>query len=457
MKRSTKVIVSSGLLASIGFLTSFNPNSMLIGKNRIDTELSEREFASTTPKFTEIELGEFDKSLQGVRMKVALNTERNRAVYNLEGDICTPCVGIQEVAIPEKDIENLEFLKRLLAKSAMEQIKETNAKRRNNSNRFETPPSASAPSESQSQCEMELEDGLLNCQKDEFLGRISKCEDTKEKSTCYREAERFFNRNLRRTLSKGLSSTLSSDLFVEASEIRDDLLTDLPSRFDNSIRRLLIASTSDGVKARLYQTYTMKLMTGGSPGFAATVAKAQMANEINHQNRFSVGGQLFQTLMAYSEDSRSLDSLAAHSLFIQNFYLPLHQLWMQDHSRGLNSQVLPNIISQENTFDQIITTPSADLSPTTPPGLQMPEGLAQRRANPTSTRSKTRIVNPNLTRNQLDPHPLGGQPWNQSVASPHGIQHPAQLNRSQGRIGGNQFFNQGNITEQPAGRQSIRE
>jgi hypothetical protein len=436
MKHSKKIILSSGLLATIGFITSFSPNSMLIGKHSLEV----RELASTSPNFTEIQLGEFDKSLAGVKMKVALNSERTRAVYNLEGDICTSCVGIQEVAIAQKDLENIEYLKMVLAKSAMEQIKDKNAKR---SQPNATISKLKSDSNMKSSCEMEIEDGLLSCQKDEFLNFVSTCENSKEKSTCYRDAERFFNRYLKRSLTKGLSAPLNSDLFIEAAEIRDDFIRDLPARYDNTIRKQLLVSTSEGVLTRLNQNYNMALMTGGNPGYAATLAKTEMAKEINYQNRYSVGGQLLQSLLSYSEDTKSFDRYSAQSAFFTNFYQPLQKLWMQDHSKGL-TQSLPEMPSFDK--DTVGLNEGSMTIPRVAPGLQMPDGLSQRRLDANHSRQNIHIINPNLQNNSSRTQPPPRQNWNQPQPNPYWNQtQPAPGQPNQGRIGSNQFFNQGSL------------
>jgi len=400
MKHSTKIAIASGLLASIAVMTSFNPRSFMKTKN-VSEPLVQREFASSTPHFTEIQLGEFDKSLEGVRVKAALNAARDKAVYNLEGDICTSCVGIQEVAVDPRDIENIEFLKRILAMKAMELIREKNALRKSPT----TNSGASArllthSNESfKTNCEMEIEDGLLSCQRDEIMDMISKCEDlAKERATCFKNVDRYFARFFKRNITKGLSAPIGSDLFIEASEIRDDLIRDLPSRFDNTIRSQLISSTSDGVLARLNQNYNMALMTGAAPGFAATQAKAQMANELNFQNRFSVGGQLLQSLLAYAQDSKLTDIYVAQTWFYQSFYNPLMKIWMQDHSKGFSTEFNTHV-TQNST---LIDGGNREI-PTAVPGLQMPEGLAQRRTSPQATRQDLRIVNPNLNSSNSGP------------------------------------------------------
>lgn len=407
MKHSTQFLLSGGLLAAVGLLTSFNPQSIWIAKHDSGLVLNERHFASTSLP-NRIDLGDHAQDLGNFSVSVSWSQDKKRASMivnkdNTQGTICTECVAISDFTAANLDLDDVAHLTSILAQHAVNEIRAKNAARTSTTTKATAAtPKDKSPDKFESECEMEIEDGLLTCEKDELMAAIELCDGLSvksERNTCYKKVDRFFTSHLRRSLNKGLGASVQSELYIEASEIRDDLIRDLPSRFDRSIRSQLLTSTADGVRDRLNQNYSLALMTGATPGYAATWAKSQMANEINFQNRFSVGGQLLSSLVEYSEDSKSLDLTSANALFFQTFYNPLQKLWLEDHSKGLEL-AHPAMPTQDiYTTPTVTSTSQVQAQPrVVAPGLQIPDGAAYRRSNSNSSRTSNvtsgRIVTP---------------------------------------------------------------
>jgi hypothetical protein len=264
-----------------------------------------------------------------------------------------------------------------------------------------TPPSTAEPCE-----DFDLDSGLIECQRDHFLDLIEKCDGEKgqKKTSCYKKAEKFFKDDLRKSLSKGLSQPIESDLFTEASEARDDLIQEMPSHFDR-IRTELLRITQVGTTARLHQNYHSALIAGATPGYAATIAKNYMTFETNFHNPNSVGGQLLSSLLDHTEDSKTLSPRLAQLLFYQNFYSPLQQIWSQDHSKGFETTELHNFnLDSSLDFSQVpgLRTASA-------PGLSLPNNFVQ-------VRTQGQRVPPLFQTPLTETRPLGPQSYDQQTS-----------------------------------------
>lgn len=293
--------------------------------------------------YGEIELGEFDQSLKGVKVRYALNGSSTVASYNLEGEstgVCNTCVGIQEMPIKKEDLSQIEFFKRALAKHALENIEKKSARKPQAPTTNEKPKGTSI--DLATSCDMEIADGLLSCQRDELKALVEKCQTSegKKDNKCITNAQAFYRKHLQKNLMNGLSSGTNSELFNEAQEVRDDLIAELPSKFDRTIRADLINLTTKGVLSRGERTYNRCLMTGCLPGYAATLAKSQMQSEINPYNRFAVGGRLASALTDYGMSSKSGSPDAMQDVFMSSFYNPVFELVKQNSEKGMRFNLI---------------------------------------------------------------------------------------------------------------------
>lgn len=392
MKTSTKHLLYVGLLSTLGFSLSFNPESTKIAKHDSNA-IQSFEFASsddgtkTDPNLNSrirINLGEYDNKYAGVEVVADLSQERAKANYSILGsrDICDECSGISTVTLNQKDFENFNFLRSELARVAIEQIRKGSDKKSDDNKKL----SNSKTNRLESECDGELEDGILICHADELTALADGCDDLerKEKVACYTQVDRYFSKYLQRNLSTALGRHTSSAIYTEAKEVRDDLIAGLPSRFDNSIRAKLLQMSAGGVLQRTQQNYQMAIMTGAQPGFAATQAKMLMMNEMNFQNPYSVGGELRAALNNYINLGDIDNPQALSQMFLQSFYQPLQSFWMQDHKDGFKNGTIDTYIGTHmptlNDNSGLITVPGLAT-----PGRVMPDGLAGRRSG-TATR-----------------------------------------------------------------------
>jgi len=363
-----------------------------------DNKASSPDPVRKLPKYTEFSLGEFDPSLSQVRVKAAISTEQQKAIYNLEGDICSTCIGLIEVPIAPGELENLEFLKRQLAKSALEQIRaqkpvDSKKSTKSHPNRLESP-----------LCDQELEDGKLSCLREGLLEMSSQCESLKEQAEdnkkqnssevreqkksvteCRRQVLQFYRKEVRPSLSRGLSFPSGSELYNESLETLSDLMRDLPSSFDAAIRKDLLSLSQQSALTKTYQSLELAKSLGATPGYAATLAKQQLAFEMNHYSPMSLGGTLWRSLQEYATDSKTMTSQQALLSYQQLFYQPLFKFWSEDHRNGLSPiQAFPTLLQPELSLEQQL-----EMGPLTPnnssalqglpsvPGLQQQNGIPQ--------------------------------------------------------------------------------
>ncbi|MBX2994383.1 MAG: hypothetical protein KF681_06165 [Bdellovibrionaceae bacterium] len=332
-------------------------------------------------RFGEIDLGEVDTQNVGTRVRYARNNDK--IVYRIEGvGVCTDCIGVQTTTVSVGDLSDLTKLNRVIADHAIARLRETNPSRpgpaggpRPNANDVET------------NCTQDLKDGLIACQTSELKALMEKCNNlpskvtAQEKSACFRRVETFFRKHLQKSLQKGLNAQLNSDLYIEAKESRDELLEDLPSRYDDSIKQVLSAMTTQGVLNRamtynnLVQSQCQMMMGGNNqqmpqqqfqqqpmmqqPGFnggpslpgqfnnggfpqqqfqnnqpvncasyAANQAKSLLVNEL----QFTTGPQLRNALI----NSGDGDTMSLQQMYMSTFHNPLMNVWNQNSQNGIN-------------------------------------------------------------------------------------------------------------------------
>ena len=382
-------------IASTSGETVKNESAQSNATNPSASNTAEQDPLRKLPKYTEFSLGEFDPSLSQVRLKAAISSEQKKAIYNLEGDICSNCIGLVEVPIAASELENLEFLKRQLAKSALEQIR---AQKINDSKK--TNPSKSTPVNS-ALCDQDLEDGKLSCVKDHLLEVSSQCESLKEQSKagkkqslvegreqkkaaaeCRKQVLQIYRKELRPSLNQALSYPSGSELYNEALETLSDLIRDLPSGFDSSIRKDLLILSQQNALSKTYQNYELSKNLGAAPGYAATLAKQQLAFEMNHYSPMSLGGTLWRALQEYASDSRTMTHHQALVSYQQLFYQPLFKFWMEDHRNGLSPmQAFPSLLqpelSLENQLEGQFQPPASSLKSSPASSFSPLQGLPE--------------------------------------------------------------------------------
>lgn len=417
-------LIYLGLFATVGFSLSLSPiNSNPIAHN----SHSPLEYVSIRqPSSEEFDLGEFNTKYKGIRVKSAISKESNKALYHLEGRICTDCVGVNEVTLDKGDTNNIDFIKMALAKSAIELLEQKTKANKDFAKTTSNPTPKSnikpkAISNFESLCDDEDKEGLMTCIKEEFLDLVEECENIdidavevtaadkaeretqkkelkklkSQKTICLNNAEKFYSKNLKKLIDQGLRSPVDSTTYLEAVETRDELISDLPERFDNSIRAKLVSSTTNGVLEHAYQNYQMATLMGAKPEQAAAQAKLIMLNEMNYQNPFSAGGLLYNSLLDYSATSSTLSQSQAQTLFSQSFHIPLYNFFNKDHKNGITPLSPLNDIPSGNmpTLSDDPQNSGANPSTSRPQGqrsstqtLPAPFGTPKSGANPLAAR-----------------------------------------------------------------------
>ena len=339
-------------------------------------------------RFGEIDLGEADPQNVGTRVRYARN--QDKIVYRIEGvGVCSDCIGVQTTTITGNDLTDLSSLNKAIAQHAIARLREVNPSKpgpagpaRPNANDVET------------NCNQDLKDGLIACQTAEVKELLAKCNSmparatAAEKSACFKRVDSFFRKHLAKNMQKGLNAQINSELYIEAKESRDELLADLPSRYDDTVKQQLSAMTTQGVlrRAEAYNNVVqaqcqMMMGNGGQtqgnfmpqqqqqfgpgpslPGqgqfgqqqfgqqqfqqqpancatYAANQAKSLMINEL----QFTTGPQLRSALLDANVDG---DSMSLQQMYMSTFHNPLMNVWNQNSQNGINwsqAQLTPGL------------------------------------------------------------------------------------------------------------------
>ncbi len=414
----SKLFLVPGLLFALGSTLSWNPEITQLA--RIEKLGSSFELASSEPaapaapadaarpaapaaataapqtgarpeqavRFGEIDLGEADPQNVGTRVRYARN--QDKIVYRIEGvGVCSDCIGVQTTTITGTDLTDLTSLNKAIAKHAIDRLREVNPSRPGPAG--STRPNAT---DVETNCNQDLKDGLIACQTDELKALLEKCTSmparatAAEKSACFKRVDSFFRKHLAKNMQRGLNAQINSELYIEARESRDELLADLPSRYDDTVKQQLSAMTTQGVLRRaeaynnIIQAQCQMMMGNGVQGqfgqqqfgpqqfgpgpslpgqgqfrqqqfgqqqvqqqpancttYATNQAKSLMINEL----QFTTGPQLRNALLEANIDG---DSMSLQQMYMSTFHNPLMNVWNQNSQNGINwsqAQLTPGL------------------------------------------------------------------------------------------------------------------
>ena len=141
------------------------------------------------------------------------------------------------------------------------------------------------------------------------------------------------------------------------------LLGDLPSHYDNTIRKSLIAMTTNGLYAQAAKAYTDCLAAAdcanGNKSYAATYAKMFISN-----NFVPYGSPVASALRDYALENGNLPAMT--NLFNDNYQSPLLKFWMNNTQNGIQFNTDGNLVGTNGSVFQLRTidmTPFVGLQP----------------------------------------------------------------------------------------------
>lgn len=364
---------------------------------------------SKTPRSEDvlnINLSEYDPNLTGTQVTATFSG--NEALYHFtktEATVCSDCVsGIKTVTLSQASLENTQHIKMIIAKAAMEELKK-NKSSSPQATKTASTKASDFKAQLKTDCDRDLDEDYLSCLNDEFTEHLEICSaidvdplilaDKKtpegqqqreqlrkaklEKNNCNRQGKGFFSRYLKSELLKSLSSDLTSETYSKAIDIRDNLLIDLPKEFNNDIKKDLITLSQSGVLQRTYNIYDQLVSQGNTPGYAATLAKNQLALEIRPQAN-STGGQLLSALRSSSLTEEGNNLIEAQKIYFSQFYEPLNKFYLEDHTKGFTTMA-----------DRTRDTLNTDLDIPRIENKDLPQGISDRRGGSTSGRNSQNL------------------------------------------------------------------
>ena len=312
MKNSTRYFLMLGLMGALGANLSWNPELFLISREDYKTMglTQELQFASTdtaAPNATgEVDLSRYDRSMEGVKVDYTIiDRDGNKSVrYYLKGNVCSDCWKIQAPAISQDNFQNMELLQRALAEAAIAEVKKGRATpgadvaaadKDKDKNKEDKPKRRRAP-EVTSECDEDETSDQIACEKDELQAIMDNCsssvddEETgsrrrkrEERSTrreaCVKKAHAYYKKFLQKSIKEGLSAGTNTDEYAAAIEARDSLLSEMPKKFDNTIKKDLVTTTAQGIVARARDRYNAVLNMSKDQTTAANAAKTFILNE----------------------------------------------------------------------------------------------------------------------------------------------------------------------------------
>lgn len=357
--KNARSLLMLGLIGALGANLSWNPELFLVSREDYKTlGLSQEiQFASTdtaAPNATgEVDLSRFDSSMDGVKIDYTIiDRDGNKSVrYYLKGNVCTDCWKVQAPAISQENFANMELLQRALAESAIAEVKKGRATpgaevAKEDDKKKDDKPKRRKP-EVTSECDEDEVADQISCEKDELQAIMDNCssdvdEDTgsrrrqrNERGTrreaCVKKAHAYYKKFLQKSIKEGLAAGANSDEYAAAVDARDALISEMPKKFDNTIKKDLVTVTAQGIIVRARDRYNAVLRMSKDQTTAANAAKTMILNETYG----STGMQLCQSLSGencmmamHNPMQRSMleSSNSNFRMFTENFETRLQQV-----------------------------------------------------------------------------------------------------------------------------------
>lgn len=306
MKNSTRYFLMLGLLGALGANLSWNPELFLVSREDYKTLglTQEFQFASsdTAPASStgEVDLSRYDRSMEGVKLDYTIiDRGGDKSVrYYLKGNVCTDCWRVQAPAISQDNFANMELLQRALAEAAIAEVKKgrgaTPGSEVAADKDKEKPKRRKAP-EITSECDEDETADQISCEKDELQAIMDNCSSDDEESTgsrrrkrdergsrreaCVRKAHAYYKKFLQKSIKEGLSAGTNTDDYAAAIEARDSLISEMPKKFDSTIKKDLVTVSAQGIVARARERYNAVLRMSKDQTTASNAAKTYILNE----------------------------------------------------------------------------------------------------------------------------------------------------------------------------------
>lgn len=314
MKNSNRYFLMLGLMVALGANLSWNPELFLVSREDYKTlglATQELQFASSTSETApahatgEVDLSRYDRSMDGVKLDyTVIDRDGNKSVrYYLKGNVCTDCWRVQAPAISQDNFANMELLQRALAEAAISEVKKGRATPGSDVAAAPKPekdkdkPERRRPPQLTSECDEDETADQIACEKDELQTIMDNCsssvdeEDTgsrrrrqreergNRREACVKKAHAYYKKFLQKSIKEGLSAGANTDEYAAAVEARDALISEMPKKFDNTIKKDLVTVTAQGIVIRARERYNAVLRMSKDQTTATNAAKTYILNE----------------------------------------------------------------------------------------------------------------------------------------------------------------------------------
>lgn len=299
---SARSVLMFGLLATLGFSLSWNPEHFTMSRYEIASgdhgsgfiELASRDPAETTPanvpktavvqtKADEaIDLGEYSGDFKGAELHIIEKSGDKVRYYVKDKNSKEPVLKagtwekILEVKFDDKTLGNQNLLKHALAKEALKALKDellpvaSAESKAAPKERFQR--KKSAP-ELANVCDKAYDEDQLDCESSEMIKLTEACsssglafapvkegESKRERAKsardhCEKMAKVYYDKYLKKTLQEGLKASKDSSFYEKALETRKELLANLPEKYGDAIRKDILRSSVVGILERSNEVF----------------------------------------------------------------------------------------------------------------------------------------------------------------------------------------------------------
>ncbi len=394
-------LLFSGLLLSLGFSISWNPEFQQFGSRAITLTSGERALASETGILQSFDLAKIDPNQKGLKVFYELDAtgDQKRVRYYVEGnspDTCSDCIGLglaHSEPLKDQNVKNVELLNRMIGEMAISKISRKKVEVKEpikvisdvKKSALETVTSACEDEDSVKMTAEEKAllnyaiadgstdlDGRLTCKTEEFQALTDECQETLDGSTgglskqelkdsltarkaCVAKIATYYNKFLKKDLAEGLSAKASAEQNALTATFRDGILRNIPKvlvGLKNDIVKVSQTGLLDRTKI-YYQNRMASKATNETSESIANEAKMKMVTELHGSQNANFcaaySGLSAESCMAGNKNPVARAAFAsqssAYNSFNQNFLSPLEKFALSPVAvdGGFDKLIDPNL------------------------------------------------------------------------------------------------------------------
>ena len=296
----------------------------------------------------DIDLKECASDLSGLHLHGQVNRGGTRVHYQLEGTVCSECIGLRDQPFRPENVGHLDKLCASLPEKTLENIRAA----RELGPQIQDIKKALAIRAEDTHCRTESDSNKPTCQADELKKRADLCEQIPNEGDaaaqyrqCVAKVEKHFQlflaKSLLRDLSRNEDSHDNVTRLAQAARLRDDLITNLPSSYDQGIRDTLVRMSAMGQLNQARAREETLQAQGSSAAQARSATQSWLRRDSDVSDRTTSAFDLYDSLSQYGATRMGADPLAMQLLFQQNYQMPLQNYLQPGLSSGWGLSAQP--------------------------------------------------------------------------------------------------------------------